>query len=333
MSNQVHQLSRAVIAIIMVLTFSAMSFAGSPQNNEKTKSSQSPQELTLAEYSQNEALSLDQRVLATAALGEFYGANAVIAVGRASRSSHKELRRAAIQAASKWQGKAKWDVVSPLLNDSNYLVKQEAVRTLVVLWPQLSQAYIDVLGPAVDYHLTNLPTDLEGDLERAWIYRLQGNDSNSEPLYTKMHARYSDPRVSLVNAEYLKDRDKNQQAISLLETSLIEYPNYAATYYSLGLAYYRASRSEEAITQLRRSYEIEPSNTKFGYAYASLLGVAKPIEAVNVFKDIYARNQQPTYLYAWCNALLSAEQNAESCLQNLEKVAPKDVVVELKQRY
>ncbi|MGF1721029.1 tetratricopeptide repeat protein [Vibrio kyushuensis] len=334
--NKLENLTCSYFSVILtgvILIVSHMSFATEVQVTDKLMTELEQQEALLAEYSQSEALGLEQRISATVALGDYYGANAMIAVARASRSEYQELRIAAIQAAAQWQGKAKWDVVSPLLNDPNGLVKNEAVRTLIVLWPVMSQSYIEILEPSVDEYLDNLPASLEGDLERAWFYRTQSKHQLSEALYLEMHATYSDPRISIVQAEYLNSADKNEQAISVLEVSLFEFPSYAPTYYSLGLAYHRENNSEEAITHLERSYEIDPNSTTFGYAYATLVGVSNPMKAAQVFQDIYELNPESTYLYAWCNALLSAGQAADTCLIELEKVAPKEIVADLRQRY
>ncbi|MFA0233304.1 hypothetical protein AB4491_30580, partial [Vibrio sp. 10N.261.45.A7] len=217
-------------------------------------------ELLLAEYSQNEALPLAQRAAATVNLGLYYGPNSVIAVARASRSEHPQMRLAAIQAAEQWQGKAKWDVVSPMLDDVDLEVEAQAVRTLIELWPQLSGEYLDRLEPAVDRHLALLPNDLDGDMERAWIYTIKGDFEQAELIYLNLFDHHKEPRVAIAYAEYLKSINDDKQAQRILKQALVEYPQEASLHHSLGLSYLRTKERLNALRRLRNAYELDRNN-------------------------------------------------------------------------
>ncbi len=290
-------------------------------------------EQLLAEYSQNDGLPLVQRTAATANLGMYYGPNSIIAVARASRSEHPEMRLAAIQAALQWQGKAKWDVVSPLLDDEERDVNAQAVRTLIVLWPQLSGEYLDHLGQAVDRHLTLLPNDLDGDLERAWIYTLQSKFNQAELIYSDRFENNKEPRVAIAYSEYLKSMDDDNQAQYVLTQALIEFPESAALHYSLGLSYLRTHERVNALRHLRNAYDLAPANGSYGYTYATLARENDVETAITVYQDIYQNHAQPAYLYALCDTLLVAGKDATSCLTELESVVPQDVVSKLKKLY
>ncbi|OBT30529.1 tetratricopeptide repeat protein [Vibrio splendidus] len=290
-------------------------------------------ELLLAEYSQNEALAIGQRAAATVNLGIYYGPNSVIAVARASRSAHPQMRLAAIQAAEQWQGKAKWDVVSPLLDDVDRDVEAQAVRTLIILWPQLSGEYLDRLAPAIDRHLTLLPNDLDGDLERAWIYTLQSKFQQAELIYLDRFENRKEPRVAIAYAEYLKGIDDDEQAQHVLKQTLIEFPESAALHYSLGLSYLRTGERVKALRRLRNAYDLEPNSGSYGYTYATLVRENDAETAITVYRAIYQNHAQPAYLYALCDTLLNAGQDANTCLAELESIAPQNVVSKLKQLY
>ena len=290
-------------------------------------------EQLLAEYSQNEALAIEQRAAATVNLGRYYGPNSVIAVARASRSEHPQMRLAAIQAAEQWQGKAKWDVVSPMLDDVDRDVETQAVRTLIVLWPQLSGEYLDRLAPAVDRHLTLLSNDLDGDLERAWLYTLQGKFQQAELIYLDRFENHKEPRVAIAYAEYLKGIDDDEQAQHILTQTLVEFPESAALHYSLGLSYLRTGERVKALRRLRNAYELESMNGSYGYTYATLARENDAETAIAVYQAIYQNHAQPAYLYALCDTLLNAGQDANKCLVELESVAPQDVVSKLKKLY
>ena len=290
-------------------------------------------EQLLAEYSQNEALPIVQRAAATVNLGIYYGPNSVIAVARASRSEHPQMRLAAIQAAEQWQGKAKWDVVSPLLDDVDRDVEAQAVRTLIILWPQSSGEYLDRLAPAIDRHLTLLPNDLDGDLERAWIYTLQSKFQQAELIYLDRFENRKEPRVAIAYAEYLKGIDDDEQAQHVLKQTLIEFPESAALHYSLGLSYLRTGERVKALRRLRNAYDLEPNSGSYGYTYATLVRENDAETAITVYRAIYQNHAQPAYLYALCDTLLNAGQDANTCLAELESIAPQNVVSKLKQLY
>ena len=328
-----------LIFVGMLLSFySCVTLATSVQPSGSGSASQvatvvEQREQLLAEYSQNEALPIEQRAAATVNLGMYYGPNAVIAVARASRSEHPQMRLAAIQAAEQWQGKAKWDVVSPLLDDVYRDVEAQAVRTLIVLWPQLSGEYLDRLAPAVDRHLTLLSNDLDGDLERAWLYTLQGKFQQAELIYSGRFENNQEPRVAIAYAEYLKGIDDDEQAQHVLKQTLTDFPESAALHYSLGLSYLRTGERVKALRSLRNAYDLEPNIGSYGYTYATLVRENDAETAITVYRAIYQNHAQPAYLYALCDTLLNAGQDANTCLAELESIAPQNVVSKLKQLY
>ncbi|WP_210441734.1 tetratricopeptide repeat protein [Vibrio crassostreae] len=327
-----------IILGILLSLYSQVSLAKNVQPLSNGSASQvatvaEQRELLLAEYSQNEALPIDQRTAATVNLGIYYGPNSVIAVARASRSEHPQMRLAAIQAAEQWQGKAKWDVVSPMLDDVDRDVEAQAVRTLIVLWPQLSGEYLDRLAPAIDRHLTLLSNDLDGDLERAWIYTLQSKFQQAELIYLDRFENRKEPRVAIAYAEYLKGIDDDEQAQHVLKQTLIEFPESAALHYSLGLSYLRTGERVKALRRLRNAYDLEPNSGSYGYTYATLVRENDAETAITVYRAIYQNHAQPAYLYALCDTLLNAGQDANTCLAELESIAPQNVVSKLKQLY
>ncbi|OED88289.1 tetratricopeptide repeat protein [Vibrio crassostreae] len=290
-------------------------------------------EQLLAEYSQNEALPIPQRAAATVNLGQYYGPNSIIAVARASRSEYPQLRLAAIKAAGQWRGRAKWDLISPMLDDVDRDVEAQAVRTLIELWPQLSGEYLDRLEPAVDRHLALLSDDLDGDMERAWIYTIKGDFEQAELIYSEQFDDHKEPRVAIAYAEYLKSTDDDNRAKEILKQTLAEYPQAASLHHSLGLSYLRTNERLNALRRLRSAHELDPHNGSYGYAYATLVRDINAETAIKVYQDIYREHAQPAYLYALCDTLLSAEKDATKCLAELESVAPQDVVSKLKTSY
>ena len=291
------------------------------------------QEQYLSESSQNTSLPISQRVSATIELGRFSGANAIIAVGRASRSAEPKLRLAAVQAASQWQGRAKWDVVSPLLDDHSESVRAAAVRALIPIWKDLPETHQSYLEQSADIYLQNLPETLEADLERSWFYSAQNDLLKSEKIYQQLNYQYSDPRISLGYVQVLSHHQKYEEANLILLEHLTTFPNNANLHYRLAFTYHKLELNELSSWHFFMAYDNAPNNTKMGYAYAISIRKAEPNKAIEVLTKVYSIEPDPSYLYAKCDTLLMAKKDASACLSLLKTVAHEYVATELMQRY
>lgn len=287
----------------------------------------------LSESSQNTNLPISQRVSATIELGRFSGANAIIAVGRASRSAEPKLRLAAVQAASQWQGRAKWDVVSPLLDDHSESVRAAAVRALMPIWKDLPETHQSYLEQSADIYLQNLPETLEADLERSWFYSAQNDLLKSEKIYQQLNHQYSDPRISLGYVQVLSHHQKYEEANLILLEHLTTFPNNANLHYRLAFTYHKLELNELSSWHFFMAYDNAPNNTKMGYAYAISIRKAEPNKAIEVLTKVYSIEPDPSYLYAKCDTLLMAKKDASACLSLLKTVAHEYVATELMQRY
>ncbi|MGR6831510.1 tetratricopeptide repeat protein [Aliivibrio wodanis] len=287
----------------------------------------------LSESSQNTNLPISQRVSATVELGRFSGANAIIAVGRASRSSEAELRIAAVQAAEQWQGRAKWDVVSPLLDDHSELVRSAAVRALMPIWNILPEAYQHYLEQSVDIYLQDLPETLEADLERSWFYSAQNDFLKSKNMYQQLNQQYSDPRISLGYVQVLSNHQEYEEANRILLEHLTTFPKNANLHYRLAFTYHQLGLNELSSSHFFMAYDNAPNNAKMGYAYAISIRKTESNKAIEVLTKVYNIEPDPSYLYAKCDTLLMAKKDASTCLSLLKTVTHEHVVTELMQRY
>ena len=291
------------------------------------------QEQYLSESSQNTSLPISQRVSATIELGRFSGVNAIIAVGRASRSADPELRIASVQAAEQWQGRAKWDVVSPLLDDDSELVRSAAVRALIPIWPILPESYQNYLGQNIDIYLRGLPETLEADLERAWFYSIQNDLLKSKDNYQRLNRKYSDARISVAYVQVLNNNQEHDEAKRILLEQLTVYPKDANLHYRLGLTNHQLGLVEQFKSHLSIAYEYGKDNAKIGYTYALSIRSTQPNKAIDTLTQAYAIDPNPSYLYAKCDTLLMVNKEANRCLSQLETVAPEHIVTELKSHY
>lgn len=230
---------------------------------------------TLSEISQSKEAPLQQRVAATMELGNISDQNAIIAIGRARRDDAVELRRAAIFAVEHWQHSARWDIISPLLNDAVESVRFEAALAVVTLWPILNEDQRQVLGEQIEAYMLALPNDDAALVQRAYLYRVRGDYEQAEIVFTaalNSNIGNNDNFMYLEYVELLKSTDRNQQAITLLEdvvqTQITQQGKASSElYFSLGLAHYREKNSGAAIANIKLAHEendqdAQVSNTK-----------------------------------------------------------------------
>lgn len=287
----------------------------------------------LAAMSQDHTLALNQRIAATTMLGNFTGANAIIAVGRASRSQQAELRVASINAARNWQGRAKWDVVSPLLDDVDARVQVHALRNLAPLWTQLPENYRTILDSAIDQRLSNIDNKTEGRLEKAWLYRMRQQYQESEQVLLLEWQSLEQPRTAVALAELYKETNRDTKALEVLNQAVVTHATNALLHHSLALTYWRTQQASQSITHMRQALEIEPENAQYAYLLGLMLVENEPKKALPLFESAYVQQGNPQYLYSLCEAQLAATEQAKNCLTLLGKYYPETVITALSNKY
>lgn len=315
--------------MMLLMLMSGMAHAAS----DSIESPAGTREAQLSEMSQDRSLPLNQRVAATIMLGNYSGANALIAVGRASRSQHTELRIASINAAQLWQGRAKWDVVSPLLDDTEPRVQSRAVRALAPLWSKLPDSYRRVLAPAIDRQIAASADTSEGRLEKAWLYRMRQQYEESEQLLLSEWQSFEQPRVAVALAELYRDTNREALALDVLEQGVAAHSDSALLHHSLALSYWRTQQTRQSIDHMRQAYKVEPKNAHYAYLLGLMLLEAEPKQALTLFETAYVQQGTPQYLYSLCEAKLAVAETAKTCLSQLSKFYPETAIISLTNKY
>ncbi|WP_319223682.1 hypothetical protein [Moritella sp.] len=301
--------------------------------------------MALSELSQNIDAPIQQRVAATMELGNISDQNSIIAIGRATRDDAIELRRAAIFSVEHWQPSARWDMISPLLNDAVESVRFEAALAVVSLWPLLNEGQRQVLGEQIDAYMLALPNDDAGLVQRAYLYRVRGDYEQAERVFTALFSTRStaslnhnrannDNFMYLEYVELLKATDRNQQAITLLEevvqTQITQQGKASSElYFSLGLAHYREKNSGAAIANIKLAHQANEQDAQVSYTLALLTKAQEPMAAVELLSQAYQVNPQPQYLYSLCELQLQQGIDASSCLSDLRLLIPAQIVDDL----
>ncbi|MDH5911479.1 hypothetical protein L8R80_13780 [Vibrio splendidus] len=273
--------------------------------------------------SQDHNVDLESRIAATVELGNFNGKNALIAIARASRDSEPEMRIAAIRAVQYWSPVARWDVVSPLLNDNNGTVKIQAIRSVSTLRSAMNhdqQAYLD--RKIVEY-LEN--TQDKPSFERTEIYISQANYLQaSEELARLENTEQLGHRSTLLHSEILVRQAKLDEAEAFINQRGEQQPLVASLHFQLGIIKAKQNNYLDAELQFKHASELEPTNHRYLYTLASITQKNHPEDAYPLFYSLYEMSGKPHYLYAACELLISNEQDAKSCLEELSQFTKQD---------
>ncbi|WP_152559662.1 hypothetical protein [Vibrio sp. ER1A] len=290
-------------------------------------------ENTLSEMSQDATLPLSQRIAATQMLGNYSGANALIALGRASRSEYIELRIASITAAQRWQGRARWDLISPLLEDSEPRVRSRAVSALAPLWTSLPDQHQQVLDAAIEQQLTVSGDTTDGRVERAWLYRMRQQYDEAKPLLLKEWKNEPSVQVAVELAELYKTTGQDHDSIRVLSQGLEVHPTSSTLHHSLALTYWRKQQNQLAIEHMQRAHELEPDSTQYTYLLGLMLAESNPERALDLFEQAYVQLGVPHYLYSLCEAKLAMGVDASTCLTQLRKLYPEEALMPLTKKH
>lgn len=296
----------------------------------------------IAEMSQNLELALAVRVQAVIELGQFSGANALIAIARASRADQYELRLAAIEAVRFWSVKARWDVVSPLIMDDETRVQAAAGDVLVSLWAELNTDQQAYLQPAVDQYVSTLkkiPSGFEVALELANVYRYQQQFIAAEKAYKALIKQYPKQAVGYLQlselyrqgSEFYRQNNAESLAHETLIQGIAVNPQSAELYYAQGLSYYRQGDFQQAEIELRRAIDNDPNNGRYAYTLAVMINTAQPVEALELYQQAHDNTGSPQYLYALCESYIAQGYvvQATQCIGKLKQVAPDNIVKQL----
>lgn len=302
-----------IISAVAALVFSVSAFAQQPVAMPNDIEAQ------LSEYSQDITQDLENRVNAIIELGRYGGVNSLVAIGRASRAEEKELRMAAIQAVANWKGNGKWDVVSPLLNDSDRDVRGFAGYSLVSLWSELHEGQRKHVDDAVEIYLEdNLKKKGEYSylIERGLVSFHKGDIVLAEKhlLDAKDLDDSSDRAYIVLSKVYNYQQDKHK-VVSILEEGIVLTPDSALLYFTAGLAHVRYGNDEQSEKYLKMAATLEPESERYLSTYAARISKTSPIEASEYLFKTAELTGREEYKSAACGVLLSiSKEKADLCI-------------------
>jgi tetratricopeptide (TPR) repeat protein len=292
----------------------------------------------LSEIAQNRNNDIEVRVQALLELGQYDGKNALIAIARATRDSEPALREGAILAVEDWADIARWDVVSPLIQDGDKNVRQQAVRVLLPLWAQLNQQQQIYMNSAIKgylEHLAQLPPNIENQLTIANVYLVTAQYGQAEERYkTLVEHSSKNLRVYLELSELYRLQGDNQAAIKLLVDAINLLPADDRLHYTLSLAYIRNKDNATAIKQMKLAITLAENKSAYQFVLAMIVQDKEPKQAISLLETVIKKTPSPQYEYALCKLYIEQQMftDASACVKGLENKIPKKVFLQLNEK-
>ncbi len=192
---------------------------------------------------------------------------------RAAHDDSPVVRRTVAVAARDLRPEERAEIVPPLLRDRARTVRVEAVAALLGVdargWSPRDQA---ALKRATTEYLEARSFNAdraEGLVDLAHVAALAGDFEHAEENLRE--ALDLDPTftAAYVNlADLFRSQQRDQEAASVLRIGLTQAADGPAVEFALGLALVRLQQRDDALTHLRRAYELRPETVRFGYVYA-----------------------------------------------------------------
>ena len=227
--------------------------------------------IALAQVAANQEESAIARASAIDRLAGLTGENALLAAEAALEDPSPLVRRAAI-AVFEQLPPLQRQAVMPLLGDLSRIVRMQAARTLAPLaddaFDATTLAAFRVAAAeyvAAERFNADRPenrTNLGGFLAE------RGEAVGAEAEYRaalRLDPRFVPAWANL--ADLMRMLGREADAESALREGLAVVPGAAALHHALGLSLVRQQRRAEALHELRRATELDPTNPRFRYVY------------------------------------------------------------------
>jgi tetratricopeptide (TPR) repeat protein len=227
--------------------------------------------IALAQIAANLQESAIARASALERLAQLPGENALLAAEAGLKDPSPLVRRAAVAIYDRLPPLQRRAVV-PLLGDPSRIVRMQAARTLAPLADDaFDAASLESFRKAADEYVAAERFNADRPEHRTNLggyFAERGETVAAEAEYRAALAldqRFVPGWVNLADLRRLQGQESEVEAT--LREGLALVPDAAALHHALGLSLVRQQRKQEALRELRRATELEPSNQRFRYVY------------------------------------------------------------------
>jgi len=189
-----------------------------------------------------------------------------------------------------------WPIASPLLSDSSRGVRIMAASLLAVVLtanqpPADRESFERAAAEFIDAQRFNADRP-ESRSALGSFFAKRGRPDDAVAEYRaalRLSPQYATAAVNLADLYRALGRDADGETV--LRAALIASPQDAGLRYAFGLNLVRLKRADEALIELGRAAELDPSQARYAYVYAvALHSAGRGSEAVTALKENLVRH-------------------------------------------
>jgi len=290
----------------------------------------------LSYMAQDQNQSIENRTGALQELASYPSQNALVAVARGLKDQNPEVREASIIGSSPYQLEHRWSLVSPLLNDTDSMVRHSATSNLVRDYNTLDQEQKAQIEQPVAELITFLASQESEKFQLLFadVLRWHNEWDKAETIYLELiNTHQKDPQVWLSYADNFRAQNKDQQAVEVLDRGLKNVPDNAAMHYSKSLTLVRLEEKAAAAKEIEVAAELAKDNSYYWYLNGVLQEELDIDKSTKSFEKAYLISGSPEQLYAVCDIYVRyGNEKTDDCLTELGKVAPDYVIEQLEEK-
>ncbi|MUJ29006.1 deca-heme c-type cytochrome [Aliivibrio fischeri] len=270
-------------------------------------------------------------------LSAFPSKNTLVALGRAVKNNDELIRLGAIQGSAGYKAFDRWQIISPLLTDPVLAIRTETAGALAAYWSELNPLQREQLSPALDEYIEIQKFNSDrgfGRTNLGNVYRAQGELAKAEEAYLgaiEIEPYFVNSYVNL--ADLYRSQGKENKGYKILRKGINAQPNSGVLRYSAGLSLLRLNQKAEAAERFKQATQIEKQNAQYWYVYGLSMESFNAKQAADALGRAFTISGNPQHLFAQCDMLLKYQSNkAKTCINELQKYAPENVINSLNQR-
>ncbi|MDN3628314.1 tetratricopeptide repeat protein [Vibrio lentus] len=301
---------------------------------EMTDTQSRIQQLSYMAQDQNQLI--ENRTGALQELAKYPSQNALVAVARGLKDQNPEVREAAVIGSEPYQLEHRWALVSPLLKDTDTMVRHTATSNLIRDFNVLDDQQKAQIEPPVQELISFLETQESEKFQLLFadVLRWHNEWDKAETVYLELIKTHpKEPQVWLSYADNFRSQSKDQQAVEVLDRGLKNVPDNAAMHYSKSLTLVRLEDKSAAANEIEVAAELAKDNSYYWYLNGVLQEELNIDKSTKSFEKAYLISGSPEQLYAVCDIYVRyGNEKTDECLAELSKVAPGYVIDQLKEK-
>ncbi len=247
----------------------------------------------LAAVAASQKLPSIARATAAEDLVQYLSPVTLVVVKNLLKDSEPTIRLAALHHLDLINEQGRLTLGLPMLDDPSRSVRIEAARILsVVPNATIPEKYKDSMDKALsEYKKAQMANSdrPESYMNLGLLEIRLGNFLKAETYYKKaleLDPKFVNGYINLADLYRLQQRDNDVESM-LSEAKQIAADN-AAVHHALGLHYVRVKKGDAALPELKRAYDIEPGNVRYGYVYAVALSTHGDLqESISILENVH----------------------------------------------